>query len=355
MSSADVMEKLGTPGARLTDYRGGQTVARYSDPRKEFSALENSCGLYGLGWRTSIRLAGRDRVRWLNGMVTNNVRDLTVSRGVYAFVLNPQGHILGDLYAYNRGDSFLIATDRAQAEKILGLFRRYIIMDQVEVTNISEKLTALGIAGPASRDTLGRVGLDLPELEPLQLAEVSWQQLGLTVLRADNPISESYEIFLSSESLNLLGETLVKAGAIPVGSEALELFRIAAGIPCYGVDIRERDLPQETEQARALNFTKGCYIGQEIVERIRSRGNVHRKFTGFVLQGSLPAPATKVQADGKDIGEITSVACLPMPGGDLPVALGYVRREVGTSGQQVQIGDLKATVRDLPFAEVLKK
>src|SRR5437879_3899625 len=182
MSSADVMEKLGTPGARLTDYRGGQTVARYSDPRKEFSALENSCGLYGLGWRTSIRLAGRDRVRWLNGMVTNNVRDLTVSRGVYAFVLNPQGHILGDLYAYNRGDSLLVVTDKAQAEKILGIFKRYIIMDQVEVANISEKLTAIGVTGPTSREVIRRVGHDFPELRPRQLADVTWQQLGLIVV-----------------------------------------------------------------------------------------------------------------------------------------------------------------------------
>ena len=355
MSGTEVTEKLRTDGARLTDYRGGQTVAAYSDPRKEFSALQNSCGLYDLGWRSNIGLAGRDRVRWLNGMITNNIRDLAAGRGVYAFVLNPQGHILGDLYAYNRGDSFLVNTDRVQTEKLLGLFKRYIIMDQVEATDISDKLTAIGVTGPASRETLRRAGLDIPELQPLQLTDVNWQQLGLTIVRGDNPISESYEVFLPPGSVNLLWDALIKAGATPVGSEALELFRIGAGIPCYGVDIRERDLPQETEQARALNFTKGCYIGQQIVERIRSRGNVHRKFTGFVLEGSLPAPGTKVQTDAKDIGEITSVASLPLPSGNLPVALGYVRREIGTSGKEVQIGDTKATIKDLPFAEVLKK
>jgi folate-binding protein YgfZ len=355
MTNADVTEKPGTHDERLTDYRGGQAVARYSDPGTEFSALASSCGLYALAWRAHITLGGSDRVRWLNGMVTNNIRDLALGRGVYAFVLNPQGHILGDLYAYNRGDSFLIATDRAQVEKMLGLFKRYIIMDKVEATDISDKLTAIGITGPASRDTLRRAGFDLPQLGPLEWAEVSWQQLGLTLVRADHPIRESYEILLPPEWVNLPWEALIQAGATPVGSEVLERFRIAAGIPRYGLDIRERDLPQETEQAQALNFTKGCYIGQEIVERIRSRGNVHRKFTGFVLQGSLPAPGTRVEAEGKEIGEITSVACLPMPGGDLPVALGYVRREIGTNGKQVRIGDLQATVRDLPFAEVLKK
>src|SRR5438105_410254 len=355
MGSSDITEKLETQVARLTDYHGGHIVAGYSDPRKEFSALRSACGLYDLGWRVYVTLSGRDRVRWLNGMITNNIRDLVVGQGVYAFVLNPQGHILGDLYAYNRGDSLLVVTDKAQAEKILGIFKRYIIMDQVEVANISEKLTAIGVTGPTSREVLRRVGLEFPELRPRQLADVTWQQLGLIVVRDDNPVSESYEIFLAPESVNLLWDALVKRGATPSGSEAFELFRIASGIPCYGQDIRERDLPQETEQARALNFTKGCYIGQEIVERIRSRGNVHRKFTGFVLQGDSPATGAKLAADRTDIGEITSLASLPMPSGELPVALGYVRREIGVPGKEVQVGDIKATVTELPFAEAFKQ
>jgi folate-binding protein YgfZ len=355
MSSTELTEKLAAQGARLIEYRGGQTAAVYSDPRREFSALRSACGLYDLGWRTNIALGGRDRVRWLNGMITNNIRDLAVGRGVYGFLLNPQGRILGDLYAYDRGDYLLVATEQAQAEKVLGIFKRYIIMDQVEVTNISEKLTAIGVSGPSSREMLRAAGLELPILEPLQLADITWQQVGLTVVRGDNPVAESYEVFLPPESVNRLWDALVKAGATPVGCEGFEMFRIAAGIPRYGQDIRERDLPQETEQTRALNFTKGCYIGQEIVERIRSRGNVHRKFTGFVLlQGGLPVSGTKVQADGKEIGEITSVASLPVNDGDLPVALGYVRREIGIPGKEVQMGNTQARVSELPFAEVFR-
>jgi folate-binding protein YgfZ len=128
------------------------------------------------------------------------------------------------------------------------------------------------------------------------------------------------------------------------------LLRIAAGIPRYGQDIRERDLPQETEQERALNFSKGCYIGQEIVERIRSRGSVHRKFTGFEVGGPLPAPGMKIQADGKELGEITSAASLPLADGERPVALGYVRRELAVPGKALNAGDSKLTVAGLPFA-----
>ncbi len=140
-----------------------------------------------------------------------------------------------------------------------------------------------------------------------------------------------------------------------MGTAALDLVRIASGVPRYGQDIRERDLPQETEQGRALHFSKGCYIGQEIVERIRSRGNVHRKFTGFDIEGPLPAPGTKIQAAGKEIGEITSAASLPLARGERPVALGYVRREFAVPGKEVEAGGARIKVADLPFAEVFQQ
>ncbi len=133
-----------------------------------------------------------------------------------------------------------------------------------------------------------------------------------------------------------------------MGWEALELQRIASGIPLYGVDIRERDLPQETEQERALNFNKGCYVGQEIVERIHSRGAVHRTFTGFRVVGAAPAPGAKVLAGGKEAGEITSVASLPSQNGARTLALGYIRREAGAPGTEVEIEGSKAVVVTLP-------
>jgi aminomethyltransferase len=133
------------------------------------------------------------------------------------------------------------------------------------------------------------------------------------------------------------------------------MLRVAAGIPRYGTDIRERDLPQETEQARALHFSKGCYVGQEIVERIRSRGNVHRKFTGFEVSGAMPTVGTKLEADGRTIGEITSVASLPAATGERVVALGYIRRELATPGKQIEVGSTLLSITPLPFAEVFQR
>src|SRR5260370_28431318 len=273
------------PGAaQIIEYRGRYAVGNCGDTPGEFAALRAGCGIYDLGSRAKIVLTGSDRVRWLNGMVTNNIRDLEVNRGVYAFLLNPQGRILGDLYAYNRGESILVDTDRNQLEKILATFDHYIIMDDVEVADRSHELTVVALAGPKSPDVLKAAGIQIPELQRLQAFAIQCACesgcLECTVVRGAYDDQESYEIWLAPAHLKPLWDTLLKAGATPVGPNAIELRRITLAVPRYGQDIRERDLPQETEQAHALNFNKGWYVGQKNVKRIRSRGNVHRKFTG---------------------------------------------------------------------------
>jgi folate-binding protein YgfZ len=343
---------------KTAEYRGALTAARFSDPQQEWAELRSGCGVYDLGYRAKISLRGSDRVRWLNGMVTNNIRDLAAGAGVYAFLLNPQGHILGDLYAYNRAesgvsDSLLVDTDRSQLEKILTTFDHYIIMDDVEVTNLSEELTALGVAGPTARKVLQQAGIVIPTLPPLQIADVTCECdcdcVKCTVVRSDDPTIENYELWLSPADVRKTWDALLAAGAAPIGFEALELQRIVSGIPLYGIDIRERDLPQETEQARALNFNKGCYVGQEIVERIRSRGAVHRKFSGFAADGAAQiVPGTKIIIGEKEVGEITSAASLQLADGEKTIALGYLRREVSVPGREVAIGNVKANVVPLP-------
>jgi folate-binding protein YgfZ len=363
----------GLGAAAVAEYRGARTAARFGDPQAESAALRDSCAVYDLGYRAKIALTGADRVRWLNGMITNNIRDLAAGHGVYGFLLNPQGHILGDLYAYNRGPSITVDTDLSQIEKILAAFEHYIIMDDVEVTRLrpadegvqgstdqgaadapsARDVTALGMGGPKAREVMRKAKMEIPDLRPLELREIHCDgdcgRVQCTVVRTDEGI-ESYEIWLAPEQAGALWNRLVTAGASPIGFEALELHRIVSGIPRYGVDIRERDLPQETGQARALNFNKGCYIGQEIVERIRSRGAVHRTFSGFLAEGGgeAIAPATRIVAGEKEVGEITSAATIRAGGGDKTVALGYIRRELGAPGREVLIGGVKAHVIPLP-------
>jgi folate-binding protein YgfZ len=338
----------------LATTQNSEPSAVSGEIRAEFQALLSGCGMYDLSSRAKIKLAGTDRVRWLNGMVTNNVRDLAVGYGIYAFLLNPQGRILGDLYAYNHGEALWLDTDQTQAAKLLEVFDHYIIMDDVEVENISEKFSAIGISGAKSSDVLQSVGIQIADMLPLELQDLAWNQVSLTLIRGEKERRESYEIWGAPENAQKLRDALVHGGALPIGAEALELYRIALGIPRYSQDIRERDLPQETGQARALNFSKGCYVGQEIVERIRSRGAVHRTFVGFMFEGALPPVGTKVQVDGKDVGEITSAASLPLKSGHQGVALGYIRREAVSLGKEILADGKKAVVSELPFKVVFE-
>jgi aminomethyltransferase len=204
------------------------------------------------------------------------------------------------------------------------------------------------VQGPKSADVLKAIGIEPNCADPLLLCDLTWNGNPISVTRMVSDDYLTFEIWLAPETAPSLWDALVEAGAVPTGTEALEKFRVLAGVPKYGTDIRDRDLPQETEQKQALNFTKGCYIGQEIVERIRSRGNVHRAFTGFILD----APAergSKVIAKEKEMGELTSTATVPLKSGEKILALGYIRREAGGPGTQVNIDATTAKLASLPF------
>jgi folate-binding protein YgfZ len=342
------MSSVTLHGARTGGQADATPTPDFGDVRAEFQALLSGCGVYDLGWRAKIALTGSDRVRWLNGMISNNVRDLAPGHGVYAFLLNAQGRIQADLYAFNRGESLLVDSEQSQREKVLQLFDHYIIADDVEVADVSEKLTALGLTGPESSTVLQKAGIPVPDLAHLQFADVIWGEIGITVLRSGEEAKESWQVWIAPEHVSKLRDALIEAGAKPAGAAALNLFRIARGIPQFGVDIRDRDLPQETGQMRALSFTKGCYLGQEIVERIRSRGAVHRQFGAFAVEGPLPEPGAKIQADAKDVGEVTSSTILPLPSGDRAAALGYLRRESAEKDLHAGASRLKPT--QVPFA-----
>ncbi|MEO5935995.1 MAG: folate-binding protein [Terriglobales bacterium] len=347
-------EKLAARGARLAPYAGVEAAASFGNTDQEFIAITTGCGVYDLGWRAKIRVTGEDRFRWLNGMVTNNIKDLAEKHGNYNFVLSAQGRILGDLYIYNRGADILLDTERSQAEPLLKVLNHFIIMDDVELTDISDELTSIGVQGPEAEAMLKKVGIVPDCADPLVICNVEWNGQKLALTRMANPDYLTYEIWLSPQTAPGLWDALVSARALPVGTDALEKFRVMAGVPRYGVDVTERYLPQETNQETALNFTKGCYIGQEIVERIRARGQVHRTLTGFVLDAEVERGA-KISVGGKDLGEVTSVARVRPPKAvetinrERVLALGYIRREAEKPGTPVEVGGVPGVVASLPF------
>ncbi|HEV2710827.1 MAG TPA: folate-binding protein [Edaphobacter sp.] len=303
------------------------------DSAAQLAALLHSAGLSPLdnvGW---IRATGEDRVRWLNGMVTNSVQDLQPGKGCYNFLLSVQGRIQGDANIFAEPDALLLETASEQVPGLMTLLDRFIIMDDVELTDISAAQSGLSLSGPQAASLLEQIGLPVASLGELERQTARWNSADVTLIYAYSPLVARFELWTTPEIIALLSQALLDAGAVSCNSESQRWLRLLEGTPLYGIDIRDKELPQETGQTRALHFAKGCYLGQEIVERIRSRGNVHRAFTAFRLEGDLPEPGASLEADGKQVGELTSVAAIPFPefqkdsGKIVQLGLGYVRRE----------------------------
>jgi folate-binding protein YgfZ len=299
-------------------------------PATQLAALLRGAGVSPLDHTGWIRVTGEDRVRWLNGMVTNSIQDLKPGTGCYNFILSVQGRIQGDASIFAESDSLLIETASTQLPTLLPLLDRFIIMDDVELTDISSGQSGLLLSGPQAAFLLEKIGLSVETQKELRRQTISWNGAEVTIIHAYSPLIPHFELWATPATLASLSKTLQEVGAVFCKQQSRDWLRLLEGTPLYGTDIRDRELPQETGQNRALHFAKGCYLGQEIVERIRSRGNVHRVFHGFRLDGSLPPAGTILDADGKQIGELTSVAAIPLveaDGNTLQLALGYVRRE----------------------------
>jgi folate-binding protein YgfZ len=296
-----------------------------------------------------IRITGEDRVRWLNGMVTNSIQALKPGEGCYSFFLNAQGRIQADAIAWLNEDSILLETQRERVPAVITHLDHFIIMDDVELKNVSDEGAGLTLIGPQAGTILTDLGLHPPA--ELELSHTTFMNSRLDLLQAHSPLIARYELWAAPETIAAVKGAVEKAGVLQASSESLEALRILEGTPLFGTDIRDKELPQETAQTRALHFAKGCYLGQEIVERIRSRGNVHRTFAGFMLTGALPASGTSLFAETSDkpVGEITSAAEIPLPTGPITLALGYLRREVLDRGIQLTYEGGSAIPTTLPY------
>ena len=359
----------------LATYRGALTPRELDAPEYETEALAGGAAIHDMGWMRRVAVRGPDRFRWLSGMVTNTVNDLFPNSGAWNFVLDAQGRIQGDLTVWREGEELspqrrntaaaarasvaegdrLLGTPFAgesgleleiasdQIDKLLAHLNRFIIMDDVELIPVGEEQTgetgsetAIGLTGPLADEVLERVGLPVIS-SPMSGTTVEWNGWQLRVLRTYGVLAKHYEFWLPSAGLTKLWSCLRTGGASPVGSARFEAFRIAEGIPAYGVDITDRDLPQETAQLRALHFSKGCYLGQEIVERIRSRGNVHRHLRPLELSGPVPAAGAELKTEGGDLaGHITSAAELTFSGSSCIFALGMIRSEAEAREQPLR-------------------
>jgi folate-binding protein YgfZ len=315
---------------------GALTPYAFDGLAAELNSLFHSAGVSDLGWRGKIRITGGDRLRWLNGMVSNTVQSLPEGQGNYSFLLNAQGRIQGDCYVYRRSGDVLLDTGLNQVPALMQHLDHFVIMDDVELADVSADWTALSLSGPRAPRVLTTLGF--AAASPSEHARMSHAHIGevaCTIIEVPQNVVPRYEIWFAPEHVLAVWDTLQAAGANPCGFEATEALRVLEGIPLYGVDLNDRDLPQETGQTRALNFSKGCYLGQEIVERIRSRGKVNRQFRQFELSSLPHSLPVDLLTNGQPVGRITSTASLSSAGLPDVLALGFIRVEVVERGESI--------------------
>ena len=300
--------------------------------------LRESAAWLDLSARGKIRVTGDDRARLLHAMTTQDVQALAPGHGCYAFFLNAQGRILGDVNIFCREDFFLLDTEPETRQKLYDHIDRYIIADDVTLEDVTGEMATLAIEGPRSAAVLERLGAPVPEAD---YATRSWS--GTMVARVSSTGAGGYSIFmLPAKKLELI-EALTADGVPQARPEEARMVRIEHGKPRYGEEITERYLVQETAQLNAVSFSKGCYLGQEIVERVRSRAQIHRVLRRLAIDANEAPPAgTKLKSGDADSAEIASAVFSPALG--KVAALAYVRTQFAEPGTEMRLGDARAVV-----------
>jgi folate-binding protein YgfZ len=296
-----------------------------------YQALREHAAWLDLSTRGKIRATGEDRARLLHAMTTQQVEQMKPGEGAYAFFLNAQGRILGDVNLFCFEEHFLLDTEPETRQKLFEHLDRYIIADDVTLEDLTGEMATIAVEGPQAASVLEKLDAPIPEA-PYQTR--AWGDR--IIARVSSTGSEGFFVFLpASGKRELAGEL---AGVPEASADETRLVRIEHGHPRYGEEITDRYLVQETAQAHAVNFTKGCYLGQEIVERVRSRAQIHRVLRRLEIDMlEPPAAGTKLTSRSADAAEIVSSAFSPALA--KVVAMAYVRVQFAEPGSELQLGD----------------
>jgi len=303
-----------------------------------YRALSGAAAWLDVSARGRIVARGRDRARLLHNLTSNEVKKMRPGDGCYAFLLNPQGRIQADLGLFCFEDHFLIDTEPELREKVQQHIRRYIIADQVELEDVTASTGAVALEGPGAAAVLATLGAPVPVLG---YAHMVWADC--TVAAVSLTGQPGFRLYGPAGQIQEIACRLSGAGIPAATPEDARRLRIENGRPRYGEDIRETSLPQETRQMHAVSFTKGCYLGQEIVERIRAQGHVNKQLVRVRIAASEPpAAGSKLAANGDEVGEITSSVYSPEM--RTVIALAYVRSNFAEPGTPLDAGGAAARV-----------
>ncbi len=336
-------------GAQFKEYFGCLLPEAFAGFDDEYRAAREAVALIDTNWHATFKLTGPDRVRYLNAIVTNNVQALGEGHGTLALLLNPQGRILGELEISALKEELLVRTHASVREAIAAALDKYIIMDDVTLEDATDTVGSVAIEGPRTAAIVAEAtGLALDGFSKFATAEVSVGGASCLMARRSHFGGAGAEFITSREKLailwkQLLGSVHAEHGTA-IGMKALNTLRLEAGVPWFPADFNDTVIPHEAAlEETHISFSKGCYTGQEIVERVRSRGHVNRRRVSLRFSSSAaPAFATRLFAEGKEIGLVTSAAFSPVAGA--AIGMGYVRREQATRGSAVEFDGGTATV-----------
>ena len=361
-----IHEQLGAAFAEK--HQGWNLAAHYTDPISEHHAVRNSVGIADVSYRTRHQLVGDDSAKFLHRIISNDVENLSAGQGTYATLLTHRGKIIADLNIYVLEDAITIDTAPETAENLFVELDKYIIADDVELSDSTAETGAIVVHGPKSPELVQSV-LGIKDVANLQERQNCVREVNglfedaIVCVRTDTTGEIGYMLYTAAKGLEPLWKALMAEGSQfhvqPIGWNALESLRIEAGIPSYGAELTDAVIPLEAELEHAIDFEKGCYIGQEIVARMKYRGHPNRLLRGMEIDGSPTSPddcrlhpSAPVFNGDKEVGWITSATFAPTLTKE--IALGYVRIAVTEPGSRVQIetsdGRVDATVVQLPFS-----
>jgi folate-binding protein YgfZ len=340
-------------GATLGTFLGCTLPARFSSVEAEYRAAHESVVLADTSFHSVFRFEGPDRARYLNAVLTSNARDLAPGQGTVGLLLSAQGHILAEVETLALPDSILAISHASVGAATFAHLEKFIIMDDVTLTDLTASRASVEIAGPRAAELLlARTGIDIAALAVhdhvgVKLGEISCGLVRLPWLGANLFFGREH----AAEIWRELRAAVTALGGCPIGWEAINVLRLEAGRPWFGVDFDEKQIPHEAGLEEShISYTKGCYTGQEIVERVRSRGQVNRRRVGLRFNGATtPEPGTKLLAGGAEVGQVTSAAYSFAAAA--PIGMGILRREHTTPGRQLQCNGGTAEVIELPLAK----
>jgi folate-binding protein YgfZ len=350
-------------GARFAELNGMEIVTDYGDWLTEYKALREAAAVLDSSFRGRICLLGNDRVRFLHGQITNDVKRLGAGEGCYAALTTAKGKMESDLNVFNLPDELLLDFEPGLTEKISQRLEKYIVADDVQIVDVAPHYGLLTVQGPKAADVVKAVGFANPPQKQFSIIKTSDATLGeiyLAIVPRLFPGNPGFDIFVPNHSLGAVADKLIAAaknvGGGACGWKAFETARIEAGVPRFGTDMDETNSPMECIEAHAMSFNKGCYLGQEVLNRIHAIGHVNKELRGLRLPDdlkALPQPHDKLFHNGKEVGYLTSVVKSPALNAD--IALGYVRREANQIGTELTLrttdGESSVKIVELPFVK----